>query len=107
MSEGYEFYQGLVLRQLVVESDYSIVLRPFVREGRINAFAIDGLVGVFIKHSAKRMAPWRFAWIKINRSPRSQYAVSGNRAELPYKVANGIGLILSTLTTKLRGRIAR
>jgi hypothetical protein len=150
MSETYEFYQGLVLRQLVVQSKYSVVVRPFLREGRINAFVVNGVVGVFIKHSGKRMRPWPFtfnlpqvadlldlesryfdsffvcvcgedgmvtlnmeslhqivgfgetesAWIRVDRSPRAQYAVSGNRAELPHKIANGIGPILQTLEAR-------
>jgi len=64
MLDDYEFYQGVVLRQLAVENDYSLSasFRPFVREGRINAFVMNGRVGVYIKHSSKRMSPWRFTF---------------------------------------------
>src|SRR4051812_46590420 len=64
MLDDYEFYQGVVLRQLVVENDYSLSVsfRPFVREGRINAFVMNGRVGLYIKHSSKRMSPWRFTF---------------------------------------------
>jgi hypothetical protein len=62
MLDDYEFYQGVVLRQLAVENDYSISFRPFVREGRINAFVVNGRVGVYVKHSSKRMSPWRFSF---------------------------------------------
>jgi hypothetical protein len=63
MLDEYEFYQGVVLRHLAVESDYSsISFRPFVREGRVNAFVVNGRVGVYIKHSSKRMSPWRFSF---------------------------------------------
>src|SRR4051812_49658228 len=64
MLDDYEFYQGVVLRQLVVENDYSLSVsfRPFVREGRINAFVMNGRVGIYIKHSSKRMSPWRFTF---------------------------------------------
>ncbi|WP_339028961.1 hypothetical protein WI604_30235 [Bradyrhizobium symbiodeficiens] len=64
MLDDYEFYQGVVLRQLVVENDYSLSVsfRPFVREGRINAFVMNGRVGVYMKHSSKRMSPWRFTF---------------------------------------------
>jgi hypothetical protein len=62
MLDEYEFYQGVVLRQLSVEADYSISFRPFVREGRINAFVVNGRVGVYMKHSSKRMSPWRFSF---------------------------------------------
>lgn len=64
MLDDYEFQQGVVLRQLAVENDYSLSVsfRPFVREGRINAFVMNGRVGVYIKHSSKRMSPWRFTF---------------------------------------------
>jgi hypothetical protein len=62
MIKEYEFYQGVVLRQLAVEADYSLSFRPFVREGRINAFVVNGRVGVYMKHSSKRMSPWPFSF---------------------------------------------
>jgi hypothetical protein len=62
MLDEYEFYQGVVLRQLAIESDYSISFRPFLREGRINAFVVNGRLGVYVKHSSKRMSPWRFSF---------------------------------------------
>jgi hypothetical protein len=144
MFDDYEFYQGVVLRNIIVNSDLSVMVRPFVREGRISAFVINSRIGVFMKHSAKRMSPWRFtfsleqasdlldleakyfdsfvvficgsdglvtldvaalhqiftfddvekAWIAIERKPRSQYSVWGNRAELPNKISNGTNLII-------------
>lgn len=152
MSDEYEFYQGVVLRQLVVNADSFLIIRPFVNEGRVNAFVLSGKVGVFIKHSAKRMSPWRFtfnidhvsdlldleakyfdsfvvfvcgddglvaldvaslheivsfqdsenAWVRIERKPRSQYGISGNRAELPRKIANGISIVVESLKIKLK-----
>ncbi|WP_024512228.1 hypothetical protein [Bradyrhizobium sp. ARR65] len=62
MLDDYEFYQGVVLRHLALEADYSVSFRPFVREGRINAFVVNGRLGVYIKHSSKRMSPWRFTF---------------------------------------------
>ena len=155
MSNEYEFYQGVVLRRLIVETELSLMLRPFVKEGRINAFVVNGKYGVFIKHSAKRLSPWRFtfnieqvadlldleakffdsfvvfvcgddglvtldvgslheivsfeesenAWVRIDRSPHSQYGVSGNRAELDHKMANGIWPIQERMTRNLRERV--
>jgi hypothetical protein len=154
MSDEYEFYQGVVLRQLIVGSDISLTLTPFLREGRVNAFVVNGRVGVFIKHSAKRMPPWRFtfnidqasdllnletrlihsfavfvcgddglvtlsmaslhdivsfqdsehAWVRIERKPRSQYSVSGNRAELLYKVPTGTSAIHDVIVGMVRER---
>src|ERR1700730_737383 len=152
MLDEYEFYQGAVLRQLVGSSNLSISFRPFMRAGRIAAFVVNGLIGLYVKHSSKRMPPWRFsftieqasdlldleaklpdsfvvfvcetgglvamsfsdlhkivdfqqtdnAWVSISRPPRSQYAISGNKAELDRKVARGIGAVLDTMQTKLR-----
>jgi hypothetical protein len=62
MLDEYEFYQGAVLRKLVVEGDYTTSIRPFVREGRIAAFVVNGRVGIYVKHSSKRMSPWRFSF---------------------------------------------
>jgi hypothetical protein len=62
MLDDYEFYQGAVLRRLVVETDYSTSFRPFVREGRMSAFVVNGRIGVYMKHSSKRMSPWRFTF---------------------------------------------
>ena len=62
MLDEYEFYQGVVLRQLVIESDYSASFQPFERQGRIAAFVVNARVGVYVKHSSKRMSPWRFTF---------------------------------------------
>lgn len=152
MFDEYEFYQGVVLRQLIVNADHSAIVKPFVKEGRINAFVLNARIGVFIKHSTKRMSPWRFtftldqisdlldleaayfdsfvvfvcgddgmvsldvgslhqivsfedrehAWVRIERSPRSQYAVTGNHTELGSKVAHGTAVILETLLRRAR-----
>jgi hypothetical protein len=156
MSNEYEFYQGVVLRRLVVETELSLMLRPFVNEGRINAFVVNGKYGVFIKHSGKRLSPWRFtfnieqaadlldleakyfesfvvfvcgddglvtldvgsvhqivsfqesenAWVRIDRSRHSQYGVSGNRAELDRKIANGVWPVHERISRNLRERVA-
>jgi hypothetical protein len=62
MFDDYEFYQGVVLRNLIVNADFSVMVRPFVREGRIIAFVVNSRIGVFMKHSTKRMSPWRFTF---------------------------------------------
>jgi hypothetical protein len=115
---------------------------------------INGKFGIFIKHSAKRMTPWRFtftidqasdlldletrltqsftvfvcgddglvtlsmatlheivsfqesehAWVRIDRKPRTQYSVSGNRADLTYKVPTGTSPIHEAMISALRER---
>jgi hypothetical protein len=127
MLDDYEFYQGVVLRQLAVENDYSLSVsfRPFVREGRINAFVMnmehkfpdsfmvfvcgtDGLVTLSLAdlHSIVSFQESENAWVSISRPPRTQYEVAGNRGELGYKVSRGIGTIPETLKTRVRERYA-
>ena len=60
MFDDYELFQGAVLRQLIVDADCPIAARPFVDEGRISAFVLNERVGIFLKHSSKRMPPWGF-----------------------------------------------
>jgi hypothetical protein len=154
MLDEYELYQGAVLRQLIVESEHSLTVRPYIREGRINAFVLNGRVGIYVKHSSKRMSPWRFtftieqaadlldlevkfpesfvvlicetnglltlncfqlheivsfqesgnAWVRVERPPRAQYGVAGNRGELKNKMSQGLGPILDSLKSRSRER---
>lgn len=154
MLDEYEFYQGAVLRKLVVECAHSLTLRPHVREGRINAFIVNGRVGLYVKHSSKRMSPWRFsftieqasdlldletrfpetfvvlicesdglvtlncvqlheivsfqdsqnAWVRVERPPRGQYDVGGNKGDLPNKLARGLGPVLDALRPRSKER---
>jgi hypothetical protein len=62
MLDEYEFYQGAVLRNLIVSSKIPVSIRPFIREGRIAAFVLNARVGIYVKHSSKRMSPWRFTF---------------------------------------------
>ena len=62
MLDEYEFYQGAALRQLIVGGASSLTFRPFVREGRITAFVLNARFGIYVKHSSKRMSPWRFTF---------------------------------------------
>ena len=62
MFDEYENYQGLVLRHLIVGAGVPITLAPFVTRGRVSAFILNFKIGVFVKHSSKRMSPWRFTF---------------------------------------------
>jgi len=42
------------------------------------------------------------AWVRIERKPRSQYSVAGNKSELPRKVATGISIIIDTIRAQAR-----
>ena len=56
-----ERYQGVVLRQLVIACPEGVRLQSVNEAGRADAFAVGG-AAFLVKHSGKRMSPWRFTW---------------------------------------------
>lgn len=62
MLDDYEFYQGVVLRQVVAHADVPIRISPFRKAGRLNAFLLNDKIGVLVKHSGKRLSPWQFTF---------------------------------------------
>jgi hypothetical protein len=62
MFDEYERFQGVILRQIIVGAHKAVKVTPFERDGRVNAYVLDDLLGLFIKHSGKRMAPWSFTF---------------------------------------------
>jgi len=62
MLDEYERFQGVVLRQIVASANAPVSLNTFRDEGRVSAFVISNSVGLYIKHSAKRMSPWRYTF---------------------------------------------
>lgn len=153
MIDEYELHQGIVLRQVIVGASLPVRISPFNRQGRINAFVLNEKIGVFIKHSSKRMSPWSFtfhldqvsdlrelealhapsfisfvcgkdgvatisietlhqlvsfdeqpqAWVRVSRKPRTLYSLSGNRNNLPNKLAQGIESIYIALQASHSG----
>ena len=66
----------------------------------------DGLVTLNMAdlHEIVSFQESEHAWVRIDRKPRSQYSISGNRAELPYKVPTGTSPIHDTMVKSLRDR---
>src|SRR5262249_25651252 len=64
----------------------------------------DGLVTLDVGnlHQIVTFEDAEKAWVAVERKPRSQHSVRGNRAELQYKVANGTTVIHDTLKARLR-----
>lgn len=62
MLDEYEFYQGVVLRQVVAHADVPIRISPFRKAGRISAFILNEKIGILVKHSTKRLSPWQFTF---------------------------------------------
>ena len=62
----YEQYHGIVLRALTVESAEGVHIKAYDAHGIVNSFLVNGLVGLYIKHSSKRMTPWMFSFTEDN-----------------------------------------
>lgn len=63
MIKDFEFYHGVVIRELVTSaSPDSVTVSVEDRHGRLNAFNINGRAGLYIKHSSKRLGPWQFTF---------------------------------------------
>ena len=64
----------------------------------------DGLVTLDVAslHQIVSFEDTENAWVSIDRRPRAQYGISGNRAELPRKVPNGITQIHDVLRTRAK-----
>ena len=60
-----ERYHGVVLRQILVTHGNSVSLGVANLSGRVDAFCIEG-AAFQIKHSSKRLSPWRFGYMPEN-----------------------------------------
>jgi hypothetical protein len=56
-------YHGVVLRQLLVSYGRSAQIGVVDESGRVDAFCFQG-AAFQIKHSAKRLSPWRFTYLQ-------------------------------------------
>ena len=66
MTAEYERFHGIVLRELIVRSPKPLLIEARGESGRVKSFCLDERVGVHIKHSAKRLAPWKFTFADDN-----------------------------------------
>ncbi|WP_297506477.1 hypothetical protein [uncultured Caulobacter sp.] len=62
----FERYHGAALRELIVRANKPIKIETCDDLGRVNSYRIDGILGVHIKHSSKRLPPWQFTYLDDN-----------------------------------------
>lgn len=62
----YEQYHGIVVRALVEKMPEGVHIKAYDAHGILNSFLINYSVGLYIKHSSKRMSPWLFSFTKDN-----------------------------------------
>jgi len=63
MIRDFEFYHGLVFARILHGTQRPLSLRPFQSASNA-AYVVNDSIGIYIKHSAKRMTPWRFTFRK-------------------------------------------
>jgi len=63
MIRDFEFYHGLVFARILHGTQRPLSLRPFQSVSNAS-YVVNDTVGIYIKHSAKRMTPWRFTFMK-------------------------------------------
>ncbi len=59
MIKEFEFYHGAVFTSLIHNSRGEISIRSFGTKGNAS-YIVDEAIGLYIKHSSKRMSPWHF-----------------------------------------------
>lgn len=67
MIREFEFYHGAVLAKLLHESGQSVIIKPYPSESNAS-YVVNKNIGVFIKHSTKRMSPWRFSFAQEHQN---------------------------------------
>lgn len=62
MIKEYEFYHGVVFTRIMHVARRPLSLRPY--ESPSNAsYVLNNEVGIYVKHSTKRLSPWRFTFL--------------------------------------------
>lgn len=60
-----ERYQGVVLRELLLGCPRPVSIGVANVSGRVDSFSLEG-AAFQVKHSAKRLSPWRFTYVLEN-----------------------------------------
>jgi len=87
----FEFFHGVVFARLLHGSRRLVSIRAFDPQSNA-AYVVDDSIGIYIKHSSKRMTPWRFTF-----SPEQRREIEQLRASMPkvfvVLVCNDDGLV--------------
>lgn len=66
MIKEYEFYHGVVFTKLIHGIDEVSCIRSYSKTSNA-AYIINNDIGLYIKHSTKRMSPWGFSFLKAHQ----------------------------------------
>lgn len=63
MISDSERYHGAALRNLIVGAGKALTIQTDDDSGQVNTFRLNSDVGIYIKHSSKRLPPWQFTYL--------------------------------------------
>ena len=66
MIKEFEFYHGSVFTKLIHKAGKNITIKPYSTVGNAS-YVVNDTIGIYIKHTTKRMSPWRFSFQKIHQ----------------------------------------
>jgi hypothetical protein len=66
MIKEFEFYHGVVLTKLVHYCEENISLKSYSSPSNAS-YVLNENIGLYIKHTTKRLSPWRFSFQKIHQ----------------------------------------
>ena len=62
MIQEYEIYHGSVFTKLIHYQKNGVAIKSYSSSNA--SYVINNSIGAFIKHSKKRLSPWRFSFLK-------------------------------------------
>ena len=62
MISEFEQFHGAAIRDLIVGAEKPLRIEASDDHGRVNTFVVNDEVGIFLKHSSKRLPPWQFMY---------------------------------------------
>lgn len=68
MVPEYKLYHGAVLAELIDVADCDITIGELKEDGRLSSYTLNNSIGLHVKHSTARLAPWQFTITKANLS---------------------------------------
>lgn len=71
----FEQYHGAAIRDLVVGAEQPIRIEADDKHGRVNSFVVNDCIGIYIKHSSKRLPPWQFVYSDENLGETDRLAI--------------------------------
>jgi len=92
MISEFEFYHGVAFARMLHVMQKELAIRPYSTADNA-AYVVDRSIGIYIKHSTKRLSPWRFSFQRRHRDKITELKESLGRAFL-LLVCNDDGVVV-------------